>query len=63
MFKLTYNDLKTKRKEELITYILEDRRDSLTGIEDIIESIRDIDLNYNQENFILKIRDLSSKKL
>lgn len=63
MFKLTYNDLKTKRKEELIAYILEDNRDSVTGIEDIVQTIRGVDLNYNQENFILMCLDSANNIL
>ena len=63
MFKLTYDNLKGKRKEELIAYILEDKRDSVIGIMDTIETIKGIDLNYNQENFILMCLDSANNIL
>lgn len=63
MFKLNYDNLKSKRKEELIAYILEDKRDSVIGIVDTIETIKGIDLNYNQENFILMCLDSANNIL
>lgn len=63
MFKLNYDNLKSKRKEELIVYILEDKRDSVIGIVDTIETIKGIDLNYNQENFILMCLDSANNIL
>lgn len=63
MFKLTYDDLKGKRKEELIAYILEDKRDKVSGITDTMEMIRGVNINYDQENVILMCLDTANNVL
>lgn len=54
MFELNYNSLRKRTKEELISYIMEgSNREYVTTASAALKAIRDIKIDYNQENFIL----------
>ncbi|MGL6167571.1 MAG: JAB domain-containing protein [Fusobacteriaceae bacterium] len=54
MFNLEKNALKKRTKEELISYIMEGAHSEyVTTASVALKSIRDVNIDYNQENFIL----------
>ena len=60
---MLYELLRKKTKQELIDMIMEDKRPVLSGIRETIEELWNMNIDYNQENFILLCMDGSNNLL
>ena len=60
---MTYNHLKNKSKDQLIEIILSENLEKTSCTSDAVDSIWSLDINQNQENFILLCLDSCNQVL